>query len=81
MNLRATPRARVELGRETVEVDAREARSDEVKRYWPRLIGIWPAYDGFFQATGERSIFVLTKRAAVAARPSSHGGGHHGNHQ
>jgi hypothetical protein len=31
----------------------------EVQRYWPRLVELWPAYQVFFDQSGERSIFVL----------------------
>jgi hypothetical protein len=38
---------------------AREARDDEVERYWPQLIRIWPAYQSEFDRSRQRSIFIL----------------------
>jgi hypothetical protein len=38
---------------------AREALPEEIKRLWPRLVAVWPAYERFFARTHERAIFVL----------------------
>ncbi|MBX0300153.1 nitroreductase family deazaflavin-dependent oxidoreductase [Cryobacterium sp. 1639] len=59
LNLRARPRATVQVGRETFAVTAREATAEEIDRYWPRLTQIWPAYRAFFEAGGKRSVFIL----------------------
>jgi len=59
LNLRADPHARVQLRRDVFDVTAREASAEEVDRYWPRLIQIWPAYQAFQRQGGKRSIFVL----------------------
>jgi deazaflavin-dependent oxidoreductase (nitroreductase family) len=59
LNLRAEPRARVDLGRTRSEVVAREASADELDRYWPRLTELWPAYQAYADRGGRRSVFVL----------------------
>lgn len=60
LNLRAQPRATVQVGRETYAVTAHEATDEETDRYWPRLTKIWPAYQTFFEADGKRAVFILT---------------------
>jgi deazaflavin-dependent oxidoreductase (nitroreductase family) len=59
LNLRAYPLARVQLGPRRSMYCAREATGEETLRYWPRLLGIWPAYQAFYERGGERTIFVL----------------------
>jgi F420H(2)-dependent quinone reductase len=41
---------------------AREARGQELERYWPLLVKKWPAYERFFADTHERAIFVLQRQ-------------------
>ena len=38
---------------------ARPASPEELDRYWPLLVRIWPAYREFHDRGGERSVFVL----------------------
>ena len=59
LNLRSRPHAQIEVGGDTIQTVAREATSDEVARYWPALVELWPAYRRFFAQGGTRSIFVL----------------------
>ena len=59
LNLRANPRARIQLGGEVLEVMAHEASEGELARYWPQLTNVWPAYQAFYAQGGLRSIFVL----------------------
>jgi len=59
LNLRAHPRAEVQIGRDTTTVRARAASGDELDRYWPRLVKLWPAYQTFYDRGGKRSVFVL----------------------
>ena len=63
LNLRAQPRARVQVGKEMFAVTAREASDEEADQYWPRLVQIWPAYHAFHDRGGRRSIFVLEPAA------------------
>jgi len=46
LNLRAEPRARVQIGPTVLDVVAREATPAELDHYWPRLVEVWPAYGG-----------------------------------
>jgi F420H(2)-dependent quinone reductase len=60
LNLRADPRARAQLGRRLTEVTAREVLDeDDLDRYWPRLVRMWPAYGTYYDRGGRRSVFVL----------------------
>ena len=59
LNVRAHPNVSVCIRGVSEERVAREAREEEVERYWPRLVETWPAYERFFADTHERAIFVL----------------------
>jgi deazaflavin-dependent oxidoreductase (nitroreductase family) len=59
LNLRAQPRAQVQIGRDTITMRARPVSEDELDRYWPRLAKLWPAYQTFYDRGGKRSVFVL----------------------
>jgi deazaflavin-dependent oxidoreductase (nitroreductase family) len=60
MNLLANERASVELRGTTLSVDARLAEIEEIDRYWPQLVALWPAYERFYEQGGKRTLFVLT---------------------
>src|SRR5262249_17531272 len=76
LNLRAYPLARVQIGSTSGIYRACEATADEVARYWPQLVRIWPAYQAFYKRGGERTIFVLEpERDEISSRgPDSHPG-------
>jgi deazaflavin-dependent oxidoreductase (nitroreductase family) len=59
LNLRAHPRARIQVGRQVLEVVAHAADSGELERCWPRLVRLWPAYLAFAERGGRRAVFVL----------------------
>jgi deazaflavin-dependent oxidoreductase (nitroreductase family) len=59
LNLRAHPLARVRIGSTSGTYQAREATGEEVARYWPQFVHIWPAYQTDFDRSGQRSIFIL----------------------
>jgi F420H(2)-dependent quinone reductase len=59
LNLRAQPRAQVQVGAETFSVTSHEATGDELESYWPQLTQIWPAYETFYKNGGKRSVFIL----------------------
>ena len=65
LNLRAEPRAQVQVGADTFAVTSREATAEELDRYWPRLTRLWPAYQAFYDNGGKRSIFVLEPTPAT----------------
>lgn len=64
LNLRADPRARVQVGRTVFPVLSREATDRELERFWPALVQLWPAYAVFLGQGGKRSVFVLTPLSA-----------------
>ena len=59
LNLRTKPHAQVQIGRSVVRMRARPASGHELDRYWPQLTQLWPAYQGFYDKGGQRSVFVL----------------------
>jgi deazaflavin-dependent oxidoreductase (nitroreductase family) len=64
LNVRANPNVSVRIGGVAEQRVAREARPQEIEKYWPRLIEVWPAYARFFADTHERSVFVLQRERA-----------------
>jgi deazaflavin-dependent oxidoreductase (nitroreductase family) len=59
LNVRANPDATIRIrGVEEPRI-ARDAGPDEIERFWPRLVTLWPPYEHFFARTNERAIFVL----------------------
>lgn len=61
LNLRARPLARVQVGHHVGMYRARTATDDEVARYWPRMVAIWPAYQAHFDRSGRRTLFILER--------------------
>jgi len=59
LNLEARPQARIEVGREQLEVRAREAEAEERERLWQRLIEINPDYETYQQRTQRRIPLVV----------------------
>jgi deazaflavin-dependent oxidoreductase (nitroreductase family) len=47
LNLRASPLARVTVGRETRDVRARDAEGEERDRLWHALANVYPGYDRY----------------------------------
>ena len=62
LNVRANPNISALIRGVTEQRVAREAREQEVEKYWPLLVKTWPAYERFFADTHQRSIFVLQRR-------------------
>lgn len=61
INLRANPAARLQIGRDIGQYQAREASVAETERLWPRLVKIWPTYQTHFDRSGLRAIFILER--------------------
>jgi deazaflavin-dependent oxidoreductase (nitroreductase family) len=59
LNLRAHPVARVQVGKATATYRARIAMEEELERYWPYLVAVWPAYETHYRRSGQRVLFVL----------------------
>jgi deazaflavin-dependent oxidoreductase (nitroreductase family) len=51
LNLRGNPHARIQVGRQTLEVTAETASADEKQRLWAELIGRAPGYARYQQRT------------------------------
>ena len=62
LNVRANPNVTVRIRGASERRVAREARKEEVEKYWPLFVKTWPAYEHFFADTHERAIFVLQGR-------------------
>ncbi len=75
LNLRAHPVARARIGSTSGTYQAREATDEEVTRYWPQFVRIWPAYQTDFDRSGQRSIFILEPaRSSLSSRTRADGG-------
>jgi deazaflavin-dependent oxidoreductase (nitroreductase family) len=59
LNLLADPVATVQLGATRATYTARLATADELARYWPALVAIWPAHATYHRRSGARRMFVL----------------------
>lgn len=70
LNLRANPTAQVQVGADVGSYVAHEATAEELARYWPRLVAVWPAYQRFYERTRERTVFVLER--AIPAQLNEH---------
>ena len=58
LNLMANPEARVEIEGRTLRVRAEEARGEEKRRLWARLVEMYPPYESYQRRT-EREIPVV----------------------
>jgi deazaflavin-dependent oxidoreductase (nitroreductase family) len=59
LNIRANPDVALEVSGRALHARAREATEVEVAGCWPRLVSLWPAYEDFRSAGGQRSVFIL----------------------
>jgi deazaflavin-dependent oxidoreductase (nitroreductase family) len=50
LNLESNPQVHVQIRSRHLDLTARDATEDERKRYWPRLIKMYPPYRGYRQA-------------------------------
>lgn len=66
-NLRANPRARIEVGTETHEVSARIAEGEERDRIWTRQKEQVPGFASYEERTPRQIPVVILQRADAAA--------------
>jgi F420H(2)-dependent quinone reductase len=59
LNLRANPDATAELGGRKIRVQASEARGEEKRRLWKRLVAMYPSYEGYQRKTDREIPVVL----------------------
>ena len=65
-NLRARPQARIEIGTETVDVDATELPADERDAVWPCIVELAPPFGDYQdQTTRTIPVFELTRLTPV----------------
>jgi deazaflavin-dependent oxidoreductase (nitroreductase family) len=72
-NLDANPEAEVQVGSEMIRCRARRLGDDEVERYWPRLVALWPAHETYLRRSGRRHTFLLVPEPRAEA-PSAGSG-------
>jgi len=51
LNIESNPQVHVQIRAQHLDLTARDATDDERKRYWPRLIKMYPPYRGYREAT------------------------------
>lgn len=61
LNLHSHPVARLQIGADIAQYQARQATDEEVKLLWPQLVGLWPAFKAHYENGGRRSIFILER--------------------
>jgi deazaflavin-dependent oxidoreductase (nitroreductase family) len=69
-NLLANPEATVRIGRQAARYRSRPAGEEEITRYWPRLLEVWPALQTYMERSGERFVFVLEPVASGVEKNS-----------
>jgi len=69
LSLEAAGAANVVLGDgATAHMTARRATDDELERYWPEALRVWPGYEGYRRRAGrEIRMFVLEPASASAS--------------
>ena len=69
LNIQSDPTVTLEVLGQELSGRARSATDAEVRTYWPRLTRVWPAFETFFDAGGERHVFVVEASDPVARSP------------
>jgi len=59
LNLESNPEVHVQIRSRHLDLRARDATEDERKRYWPRLIRMYPPYRGYRQAADRQIPMVV----------------------
>jgi deazaflavin-dependent oxidoreductase (nitroreductase family) len=59
LNLQADPRAEVQLGRRTMQVQAVEADDEQSARLWPKFVAEYPGYIDYRNRTKRRIPIVI----------------------
>lgn len=61
-NLQQTPQAEVQIKRTILQVEAREATSEERERLWPQLVALYPDYETYQKRTTRTIPVVLLQK-------------------
>ncbi|MFC4008227.1 nitroreductase family deazaflavin-dependent oxidoreductase [Nonomuraea purpurea] len=68
-NLRATPAATAEIGRETFTVRAEIAEGEERDRLYARMVAVQPTFAEYQAKTSRRIPVVVLRRTSAAGKP------------
>jgi F420H(2)-dependent quinone reductase len=58
-NLKSNPEVHLQIRGEHLDLTARDATDDERKRYWPKLIRMYPPYRGYREAADRKIPLVV----------------------
>jgi F420H(2)-dependent quinone reductase len=58
LNLKANPKVSVQIKKEVLELNARDATDAERAQYWPQLVKMYPSYDDY-QSYTDRTIPIV----------------------
>ena len=47
LNLKANPKVAVQIKKEVLDLNARDATDEERQRYWPQLVEMYPTYEDY----------------------------------
>jgi deazaflavin-dependent oxidoreductase (nitroreductase family) len=70
-NLRANPRATLQISRKRIEVDAREATGEEHERLWEMVNNAYPGYAHYRERSGRHIPVMVLTRAGTILSPAS----------
>jgi deazaflavin-dependent oxidoreductase (nitroreductase family) len=58
LNLKANPKVSVQIKKEVLELNARDANDAERAEYWPKLVEMYPSFDDY-QSWTDRTIPIV----------------------
>ncbi len=58
LNLKANPKVQVQIKREVLDLNARDATDEERQKYWPQLVDMYPTYEDY-QSWTDRTIPIV----------------------
>jgi F420H(2)-dependent quinone reductase len=58
LNLKADPKVTVQIKKEVLELNARDATDEERAKYWPQLVDMYPSYEDY-QSWTDRTIPIV----------------------
>jgi deazaflavin-dependent oxidoreductase (nitroreductase family) len=61
-NLQHNPRAEVQIGRNVLQVEAREATAEEREHFWPCLVAMYPDYEDYQKRTSRTIPVVILQK-------------------
>jgi deazaflavin-dependent oxidoreductase (nitroreductase family) len=67
LNLTANQQATVQIGSQSFPCRALPATEEQVARYWPQFVEIWPAHGTYRQRSGVRHMFILEPTLCTGA--------------